>query len=201
MVLPFDYLDSMMWSIVASGIMFGVAAFRLPYNASSGTIEEKGKGLGKGLGLALGFSGFYLFITGLAISLQWPFSSSGGIYNVLFGGAATLGGLVVLSAAAALYFGHGLQATSYFALVAGIYLVVDAYSILIYSTDTVKITREPLFSALLYLAPAAVMILSVPATHIQNKYARWVFGVFAFIFAVAWLYFAYSTTTGHLKPA
>jgi len=191
----------MMWSIVASGIMLGVAAFRLPYNASSDTIEEQGKGLGKGLGLALGLSGFYLFITGLATSLQWPYAFSNGIYNVLFGGAAALGGLVILSAAAALYFGHGLQATSYFALVAGIYLIVDAYSIMLYSTDTVRITREPLLSALLYLAPAAAMILSVPAMHIQNKYARWVFGIFAFIFAIAWLYFAYTTTTGHLKPA
>jgi hypothetical protein len=55
-VLPFDYLDSMMWSIVASGIMLAVAAFRLPYNASSDTVDEQGKNLGRGLGMALGFS-------------------------------------------------------------------------------------------------------------------------------------------------
>lgn len=200
-MLPFDYLDSMMWSIAASGIMLAVAAFRLPYNASSDNVEEQGKNLGKGLGMALGFSGFYLFITGLAISFQWPFSSSGGIYNVLFGGAASLGGLVILSTAAAVYFGHGLQATSYFAFVVGLYLIIDAYSILSYSTDAVKITREPLLSALLYLAPAAAMILSVPAVHLQNRWVRWVFGVFALLFAVAWLYFAYTVTYGHLKPA
>lgn len=47
-----------MWSIVASGVMLAVAAFRLPYNTSSDTIEEQGKNLGKGLGVPLGFSGF-----------------------------------------------------------------------------------------------------------------------------------------------
>lgn len=120
---------------------------------------------------------------------------------MLFGGAAALGGLVVLSTAAALYFGHGLQATSYFAFVVGLYLIVDAYSIISYSTDAVKITREPLLSALLYLAPATAMVLSVPAVHLQNKWTRRIFGVFALLFAVAWLYFAYTVTYGHLKPA
>lgn len=200
MVLAFDYLDSMMWSIVASGIILGVAALRLRYKASTDSFDEEQKNLARGLGVALGVNGFYLFITGLSIGFLWSFTASGGLYNVLFGGVAVLGGLLLLSVASAMFLGHGLQASSYFALVLGLYLIVDAYSILYYSTGTVKITRDPNLSAMLYLAPAAALIFSVPATHIDNKWVRRLFAVFAFLFAIGWLYFALNVTFGHLAP-
>jgi len=196
MVLAFDYLDSMMWSMAASGIMLGVAALRLPYKASSDSIEEKGKNLSTGLAISIGANGLYLFITGLAHGFQWPYGAiSGGVYNVLFGGAAALGGLVLLSISGALFLGRGLQAASYFALVVGLYLIVDAISIFNY-----RLTSDPTLSTLLYLAPAAALIFSVPTTHTDNKWLRWLFAIFAFLFAVAWLYFGYRVTTGHLKP-
>ena len=43
MALPFDYLDSMAWSIVVSAVLVGIAAIRLPYKASEDTVEDKGK--------------------------------------------------------------------------------------------------------------------------------------------------------------
>lgn len=191
----FDYLDSMMWSIAASGIILGVAALRLRYKASTDSIEEEQKNLASGFGVALGATGFYLFITGLSISFTWPFAFSGGAYNILFGGVGALGGLVLLSISAALFLRRGLQACSYFALVLGLYLIVDAYSIFTY-----KLTKDPMLSTLLYLAPAAALILSVPATHIENKWSRWAFAIFAFLLAIAWLYFAYTVTPSHLQP-
>jgi uncharacterized membrane protein len=191
----FDYLDSMMWSIAASGILAGIAALRLRYKASSDSIAEGPKNIARGFGVALGATGFYLFITGISISFTWPFAFSGGVYNILFGGVSALGGLVLLSVAAALFLKGGLQAASYFAFVLGIYLIVDAYSIFTY-----KLTSDPTKSTLLYLAPAAALILSVPATHIENKWARWVFAIFAFVFAIAWIYFAYTVTPSHLTP-
>lgn len=200
MVLAFDYLDSMMWSIAASGLILGVAALRLRYKASTDSIDEEHKNLAKGLGIALGANGLYLFITGLAISFQWPYAFSGGLYNVLFGGAAALGGLLLLSVATAMFLGRGLQASSYFALVLGLYLIVDAHSILYYTTGTIKITKEPTLSAMLYLAPAAALIFSIPATHTDNKWLRRLFAIFAFLFAIGWLYFAYTVTFGHLAP-
>lgn len=196
MVPPFDYLDSMMWSIVASGVLLGIAMLRLPYKASSDSVEAERKNLATGLAISLGAAGLYLFITGMAISLTWPYGAiSGGVYNVLFGGAAALGGLVLLAGSVALFLNRGLQAVSYFAVVLGLYLIVDAISILNY-----QLTREPTLSALLYLAPAAATFLSVPATHIDNKRLRWLFAIFAFLFAVAWLIFASQVTFGHLEP-
>lgn len=196
----FDYLDSMMWSIAASGIILGVAALRLRYKASSDSFDEEQKNLASGFGVALGATGFYLFLTGISISFTWPFAFNGGVYNILFGGASALGGLVLLTVAAAFFLRRGLQACSYFALVLGIYLLVDAITIFNSNGLAVKLTSDPIKSTLLYLAPVAPLILSVPATHIQNKWARWVFAIFAFVFAIAWLYFGYSTTPTHLKP-
>jgi uncharacterized membrane protein len=166
---------------------------------SSDSIDEEQKNLASGFGVALGATGFYLFLTGISISFTWPFAFNGGVYNILFGGASALGGLVLLTVAAALFRGRGLQACSYFALVLGIYLLVDAYSIFITNGLATKLTSDPIKSTLLYLAPVAPLILSVPATHIQSKYARWVFAIFAFVFALAWLYFGYTTTPSHLS--
>lgn len=204
MASPFDYLDSMAWDVVISAVLIGIAALRLPYKASSDSVEESGKNLRIGFASALGASGLYLFLTGLAISFQWPFgfpygaqfvspAYAGGFYNILFGGIATLGGLTILATSIALFFNAGLSAVSYFAVIAGIYAVVDAVAIL-----NKNYTRSPLVSALGYLSFAVAAFLSVPATHSDNKLLRWVFAVFAFLFALAWLFQAASFTLGHL---
>jgi uncharacterized membrane protein len=199
LVPPFDYLDSMSWSIAASGILVGIAAFRLKYNPSTDAFEEENRNVGKGLGVALGITAFYLFLTGISISFNWPFSFSGGVYNVLFGGAASLAGLVLLTTAIAFYFGRGFQAATYFGFMVGLYLLIDA--IAIYSTlnsAANKLTNDPMKSTLLYLAPAVVLLYSPIAAHIKSKYARWAFGILAFLLGIAWLYFAYTTTLSHL---
>lgn len=195
LALPFDYLDSMAWDIVISAVLLGVAAIRLPYKASSDSIEEGGKNLRTGFAAAIGASGLYLFITGIAISFTWPYAFSGGVYNILFGGVAALGGLVLLAASVALFLNAGLSAVSYFAVVAGLYAVVDAIAMVNY-----RLTKSPELSALGYLSFAAAAFLSVPATHSDNKWLRWLFAVFAFLFAIAWLYQAANFTWGHLQP-
>jgi len=196
MVLPFDYLDSMAWDIVVAAILLGVAAIRLPYKASSGSVEEHGKNLRVGLAVAIGASGLYLFLTGLAISITWPYAAvAGGLYNVLFGGIATLGGLLLLATSAALFFNASLSAVSYFAAVIGLYAVVDALAMVTYN-----LTSSPLLAALGYLSFAVTTFLSVPAFHSDNKWLRWLFAIFSFLFAIAWLYQASQFTWGHLKP-
>jgi uncharacterized membrane protein len=197
MALPFDYLDSMAWSIVASAVLVGIAAIRLPFKASEDTVEDKGKHLRMGLAIALGASGLYLFITGLAISITWPFPASGGAYNILFGGAASLGGLVILATSVTLAINGSLKAVSYFAVVVGLYLVVDAYAMMNYGL-TQAATRW--LAASSYAAAALASFLSVPATHSDNKYLRWLFAVFAFLFALAWLAEASNFTWAHLAP-
>jgi len=193
MALPFDYLDSMAWDIVISAVLVGIAALRLPYKASSDSVEEGSKKSRTGFAAAIGASGLYLSITGMAIGFTWPYAASGGIYNILFGGIAALGGLVLLATSVALFLNGGLSAVSYLAAVAGVYAVVDAAAILIKNY-----TRTPTVAALGYLAFAVAAFLSIPATHSDNKRLRWLFAIFAFLFALAWLFQAANFTLGHL---
>ena len=192
----FDYLDSMMWSIAASGVIMGVAALRLRYSAKTDSFDEGQKNVSSGLGVALFASGLYLFLTGMAISFglfpQFGTSPSW-TYNILFGGASGLGGLLLLSVAVAFYRGKGLQACSYFASIFGLYLISDAYSVWTY-----KLTSDPTKTTLLYLGPAVALLLSIPAVHFENKWSRVVWAAFAFAFAGGWLYFAMTVTPTHL---
>ena len=187
-----DYLDSIMWSIAASGVLLGVAALRLRYKPSTDSIDEGQKNIASGLGVALGATGFYIFLTSITITLGL-FPSGLQAYNILFGGVGALSGLVLLSGAAALFRGRGVQACTYFAAVLGLYLISDAYSIWKF-----KLTSNPTESTLLYLAPAIVLLLTVPAMHLENRWFRWMWALAAFIFAGAWLYFAMTTTPTHL---
>lgn len=185
----------MMWSIAATAVLLGVAGLRLPLKVSSGFVEDRGKAIRVGLAIPLAATGLYLFIAGMTISINWPFANLGGVYNVLFGGSASLAGLVILSLSAALFLNRGLKEVSYFAVVLGLYLVVDAVSILSY-----KLTSNPTLASLVYLAPAIVGFLSVPATHTDNKWLRWIFTIAAFLFAIMWVYEGANTTFGHLAP-
>lgn len=185
-------LDSMAWDIAIAGVLLGIAAIKLPYKASSDSVEEKGRNLRIGLAVALGASGFYLFINGLFISFTGPFPSH---YSVLFSGAAALGGLALIAASVALFLNGGLQTVSYLAAVVGLYIAVDAYAIVSY-----ELTKEPLLAALAYLSAAVASWLTVPAFHFDNKWARWLFAIFAFLCAIAWLYEGYEFTYGHLEP-
>jgi len=192
---PYDLLDSMMWSIVAAAVLLGVGGLRLPYKASKGAVEKEGEGERVGFAIALGAAGFYLFIAGTFISFRWPFPFSGGVYNVLYGGSASLAGLVLLSVSAALFLNNGLKAVSYFAAVLGLYLVVDAVS-----TTTYGLSLNPPLTAVYYLAAAFSTFLSVPAMHTDNKWLRWLFAGVAFLFALLWFYNAATTTLAHLAP-
>ena len=191
----FDLLDSMMWSIVAIAVFLGVGGLRLPYKASSGSINKEAEGQRIGLAITLAATGFYLFIAGFFISVRWPFPFAGGVYNVLYGGSASLAGLVVLSISAALFLNNGLKAVSYFAAVLGLYLVVDAMSIITYGLST-----NPALTTVYYLAAAASSFLSVPAMHTDNKWLRRLFAGVAFLFALLWFYNAATTTLAHLAP-
>ncbi len=195
MVLTGDFLDVMAWDVSLSAVLLCMGAIMLHYNASSGLVDEKAGDLRRGFSIAAGAAGFYLFISGMAISFIWPFALSGGVYNVLFGGIATLGGLVLLTSAIMLFLNVNMKPVSYFAAVAGLYAFVDAYSMLKYS-----LTSNPLLAALGYMSFAAPALLSVPATHLESKWWRWLFVIFALLFAAAWLYQAANFTYMHLSP-
>jgi uncharacterized membrane protein len=196
MVLPQDFLDTMAWDVALSGILLAVAAITLRYKSSTGSFEEKERSLRMGFAAAIGLCGFYLFLSGVTISIAWPFTISGGVYNVLFGGIATLGGLVLLTSAIVLFLNANLKPVSYVAAIAGLYAVVDAYAIATYS-----LTSAPILTALGYLSFAAPAFLSIPTAYLENKWWKRLFIIFLILFAAAWLYQAVNFTLAHLNPS
>ncbi len=195
MVLAFDFLDSMAWTVAASGILLATGVLLVHFDAKSKSVAQEDRNLLVGFAGALGLCGLYLFVSGLGISLEWPFTISSGVYNVLFGGIATLGGLILLSGSVVALLRADPRPISYFAAVVGLYAVVDAYSIYKYS-----LTSSPLLAALGYLSFAAPAILSVPAAQFKSKTWKYLFALFALIFAAAWLYQAANFTLAHLQP-
>jgi len=189
-----NYLDSMAWDIVISAALIGIAAIKLRYKAASDSVEEENKSTRIGFSIAIGAAGLYLFLTGMGIIFIGPFDSS---HNLLFGGVSGLGGLALLGTSLALYLNGGLKVVSYFAAIAGIYSLVDVYALLAKRS----LTRTPEIAALGYLGFAVAALLSVPATHSDNKWLRYLFAVFAFLFALVWLFEAAEFTLGHLGLA
>jgi uncharacterized membrane protein len=185
----------MAWDVALSAVLLALGALTLPYDSKQGHVDESAGHTRMGFAVAAGAAGFYLFLSGIAISFIWPFAITGGVYNILFGGVATLGGLVFLAGAVALARNADLRPVTYFAAVVGVYAMVDAYAIMLYN-----LTSSPLTSALAYLSFAAPAILSVPLSRLGGKRWRMVFALFAFLFAAAWLIQAASFTLAHLKP-
>jgi uncharacterized membrane protein len=185
----------MAWDVAVSAILLGVGALTLPYDFQERSVPQKARGMRIGFAVAGAAAGFYLFVSGVAISFMWPFTLANGVYNILFGGIASLGGLVLLAGSVALYINVDLKPIAYFAAVTGIYAIIDAYAMI-----ANNLTSEPIISALAYLAFAAPAIISVPVVHLGGKRWRLVFVVFAFLFAAAWLFEASSFTLAHLTP-
>jgi uncharacterized membrane protein len=195
MVLAGDFLDTMAWDVVIGAVLLAIGSLILHYNFKEGRFEAEKK-LRLGFAIAGGASGLYLFITGLAISFIWPFAAlSSGVYNVLFGGIATIGGLLLLACSVAVFIDADLRPLTYFAFVAGLYALVDSYAIMHYS-----LTNSPIVAALGYLGFAVPAIISVPVAHLSDKRWRYVFAVFAFLFAAVWLIEAATFTIAHLEP-
>jgi uncharacterized membrane protein len=143
MVPPLDFLDIMAWSVAASALLFAAGSLTLPYDMESCSIKESAKGLRLTFAAVAGVLGLYMFISGISIGIMWPFAFSGGIYNVLFGGIATYGGLILLAGAATLFLNSNARPLSYLAAIGGLYAVVDAAAILCYGHTSSQLYMVP----------------------------------------------------------
>ena len=192
MVVPYDNLDSMMWTVGISAAIIAVLLLKVRYDSKTQTIEDSTVRDRIGYILTLGGGGIYLLVSGLYIYFTWPFTS-GTYNNVLFGGIATMGGLLLLMVTLALYFNGGFKVISYFAVAVGAYSLCDAAAILVNMYG-----KTPIPSALGYIGLAASTFFVVPVAHSSNKNLRYLAALFAFLFAAVWLFEGFNTTLSHL---
>ncbi|MEM1650137.1 MAG: DUF981 family protein [Sulfolobales archaeon] len=189
----YDWLDSVIWAVGISSILIGAAG--LKYRIREGGMLDGSAQELSSFGIVLALTGVFLFISGLAIGIMWPFPMSGGIYNVIFSGSSALGGIMLLAIAYGLFRSLDFRPLSYIAFFFGIYLIVVAYTILSFN-----LTREPLFSAILYIMLGLTSIISLPAFHLRSSTALRIFGILAIITGLLWIYMGANTTYSHATP-
>jgi putative membrane protein len=189
-------LDNMAWTAGAIGVIIGIAALKLPYRSSTGSVPEEAKNLRMSFAITLGAAGLIMFLNGLYINFTGALGTFSNHWPILFGGLPTLGGLIVMASAAALYFNVSQSIVTYFAGIIGVFAAVDAYAIIDYG-----LTKNPTLASLGFLSVAGALWGSVLGANSDNKALRYLFAILAFLFAIAWLYQGFSFTLEHLNPA
>jgi len=139
---------------------------------------EELKKLLRASSLPVGVTGAIGLIMGLWTEFTWPYNVTipingvptnvlGG-YNIFFGDAMVLFGLVACTYAAAAYVGHHLHVTGVLALVTGAALAFYGWTG--YGAAGGGFTKDPLDTFLMYGAFALAGVLAFPATVITDWY-------------------------------
>src|SRR5512140_3068052 len=112
--------------------------------------------------------GLVSLVTGLQISFTWPLP---GAYNVGYGDATTLFGVVFLATSLALFFGSSLIPVSIYALFAAIDSIVVGLRIY-----TLNLTKEPLISAVGFILAglSGLGVFPFLMWFRENRMVRWI---------------------------
>ncbi len=175
-----DYVALMLVDLVIAMVL--VTLYFVKY------INENPKVLAPGLLLA----GFVGLVTGLHMIYRWPLPGS---FNIAFGELAVMFSVLLIGAAVAFLAGWDLLSIGVYAVLAGIAAVVVGVRIL-----NLKMTKEPLISALGFVATGATGILSLPAYLTRKTPAiRLIAALAAAGAAVIWAITGYASYWGHLE--
>ena len=152
-----DFLTLVMINLVAGTAL-------LAYYLRRG-IDEKDQ---RGYAAAFFGVGLVSLVTGLQISFTWPLP---GAYNVGYGDATTLFGVVFLATSIALFFGSSLLPVSIYALFAAVDALVVGARIW-----SLQITQEPLVSALGFILAglSGLGVFPFLMWFRENKIVRWI---------------------------
>ena len=136
--------------------------------------------------------GLISLVTGLQISFTWPLPGS---YNVGYGDATTLFGVVFLATSFALYFGSSLIPVSIYAFFAAIDALI--VGVRIYSLN---LTKEPLISAVGFVLAglSGLGVFPFLMWFRQNKMVRWIGILLLAATVVLWAVTFYGSLWGHM---
>lgn len=137
--------------------------------------------------------GLLSLITGLHLSFTWPLPGS---YNVGYGDATTLFGVVFLATAIALWQGWNLLPVAIYAFFAGVDAVIVGARIW-----SLQMTKEPLMSAIGFMLAGLGGVFSAPffLWFKNNRTARMLGVLLLVVTAVLWAVTFYGSLWGHLE--
>ena len=176
-----DFLTLVMINLVAGTVL-------LAYYLWKG-IDEKDQ---RPYAAAFFVTGMVGLVTGFQLSFTWPLPGS---FNVAYGDAATLFGVVFLGTSIALWQGWSLIPVSIYAFFAGIDAIIGGLRL--YSLN---LGKEPLVAALGFILAGLGGVGSFPFLQWfrDNKAVRWI-GIAVLVVAAAiWAVTFYSALWGHM---
>lgn len=137
----------------------------------------------------LGFLGGVIVILGLWQEMTWPFPAGSSLYNIAFGDAYLMFGIILLAVSLTIAFKQKLQIVGFFALLGGIMAIY--YGSIIYSQG---LTKSPLATLAMYTSFGIAGIFTYPATYAydtmsEGKKVGMIYGITLIIF---WLFFIFS---------
>jgi putative membrane protein len=176
-----DFLTLVMINLVAGTALLAYYLWR--------GIDEKDQ---RGYAAAFFGVGLVSLVTGLQISFTWPLPGS---YNVGYGDATTLFGVVFLVTAIALYFGSSLIPVSIYSFFAAIDALI--VGVRIYSLN---LTKEPLISAVGFILAglSGLGVFPFLMWFRENRMVRWIGILLLLGTALLWAITFYGSLWGHM---
>jgi putative membrane protein len=177
-----DYLTLVMINLVAGTVL-------LAYYLWKG-IDEKDQ---RSYAAAFFATGLLSLITGLQLAFTWPLPGS---YNIAYGDATTLFGVVFLATSIALWQGWSLVPVSIYAFFAGADAVIIGARIL-----SLGLGKEPLIAAVGFVLAGLGGLGSFPffMWFRENKVVRWIAILVLLATAAVWAATFYPALWGHLE--
>ena len=177
-----DFLTLVMINLVAGTVLLAYYLWR--------GIDEKDQ---RPYASAFFVTGLLSLVTGLQISFTWPLPGS---YNVGYGDATTLFGLVFLATSISLWQGWNLLPVSIYSLFAAIDALI--VGVRIYSLN---LTKEPLISAVGFVLAglAGLGVFPFLMWFRENKIVRWIGILLLLGTALLWGITFYGSLWGHME--
>jgi len=140
-----------------------------------------------------GVTGLLALVLGLHMSLTWPLPGS---YNVGFGEATTLFGVVFLATGIAISQGWSLLPVAIYAFFAGVDAIVVGSRIL-----SLGLTKEPILSAVGFISAGLGGVFAAPffLWFKTNKTFRLLGALVLLLTAALWAFTFYNALWGHLE--
>ncbi len=176
-----DFLTLVMINLVAGTALLAFYLWR--------GIDEKDQ---RGYAAAFFGVGLVSLVTGLQISFTWPLPGS---YNVGYGDATTLFGVVFLATSIALYFGSSLIPVGLYAFFAAIDAIIVGIRIF-----ALNLTQEPVVSAVGFVLAglSGLGVFPFLMWFRENKMVRWIGIALLVATTVVWGVTFYGSLSAHM---